>query len=407
MSASPGSTVILVENLSVPFDRRVWQEAKALSNAGYDVTVICPQGRRQDREPHALIDGVDIHRYPLTAAGRGAVSYAREYGSALRATLGRLRALGRRRPFDVVHACNPPDLLVLTALPAKRAGAAVVFDQHDLVPELYRSRFGGRGALYAATRAAEWAAFRVADVVLATNESYRGVATGRGRKRPEDVFVVRSAPDLGRFAPVPPNTALRRSKEHLLVYLGVMGPQDGVDHALRALADLQRVRNDWHAIFVGEGDVFEDMKGLARDLSLDGAVEFTGRIPDDQLIEILSTADVCLAPDPKNPLNDVSSMNKIVEYMAVGRAIVSYDLREARVSAGAAAAYAAADDPADFAREIAELLDAPDRRTEMGRIGRERVAGELSWSRSEERLLAAYERALERRRGRVGRRRRA
>ena len=396
MSASRGETLILVENLSVPFDRRVWQEARSLRRAGYGVSVICPQGSRQDTAPHEVLEGVEIHRYRLRPASAGAAGYAREYGSALYRTWSLIGRLSRTRRFDVVHACNPPDVLILTAVGLRRRGAATIFDHHDLVPELYVSRFrGGRGLLYKSTFLWERLAFATADVVLATNESYRRVALGRGRKRPEDVFVVRSAPDLERFRPVPGDPSLRRSKRHLIAYLGVMGPQDGVDHALRALAKLRVRRDDWHAVFIGGGDVLNEMQALAASLGLSGSVEFTGRIPDEDVIVRLSSADVCLAPDPKNPLNDVSTMNKIIEYMALARPVVSYDLKEARVSAGDAALYAAANDIGAFAACIEQLLDSPKRGAEMGRLGRRRVEEKLSWKRSEEQLLAAYERALE------------
>jgi glycosyltransferase involved in cell wall biosynthesis len=393
MSVLPGRTLILVENLSVPFDRRVWQEAQSLRGAGYDVTVICPAGRDRDTESYAEIGGVRIHRYGLRAATGGVAGYGREYATALTRSAALTRKLSRDAPFDIVHACNPPDVLLLAALPARRRGAAFVFDHHDLVPELYLSRFGGRGLGYRATIAAERVAFRLADVVVSTNESYRRVALERGRKRPEDVFVVRSAPRTDRFSPVAPDEGLKRGKPHLLAYLGVMGPQDGVDQALRALSLLVSQRDDWHAIFIGAGDVFDDMQALALELRLEGNVEFTGRVPDEDVIRILSTADVCLSPDPLNPLNNVSTMNKVVEYMALGRPIVSYELVEARVSAAESALYARANDVVDFARCIAELLDDPAKRRKMGEAGRHRVETELSWEHSEAQLLAAYERA--------------
>lgn len=393
MSASRGRTLILVENLSVPFDRRVWQEAQTLRDAGYDVTVICPRGRDRDTEPQVEIDGVAIHRYQLHAASGGAVGYAREYSTALMRTASLVRRLERRSRFDFVHACNPPDGLLLAALPLRRRGAAFIFDHHDLVPELFVSRFGRHGLGYRGTLVAERLAFRLADVVLSTNDSYRRVALDRGHKRPDDVFVVRSAPRTDLFRPVPADTSFKRNKAHLLAYLGVMGPQDGVDHALRALARLAALRNDWHAVFVGSGDVFDDMRALAVELGLDDAVEFTGRVPDADVVRILSTADVCLSPDPLNPLNDVSTMNKVVEYMAIGRPIVSYELVEARVSAADSALYARANDIDDFARCIAELLDDPSQRREMGEAGRRRVENELSWAHSEAQLLAGYERA--------------
>jgi glycosyltransferase involved in cell wall biosynthesis len=396
--ASPGRTVILVENLPVPFDRRVWQEARSLHEAGYGVTIVCPQGRERDSERHVVLDGIDIHRYPLRAANGGALSYAREYGSAFYRTASLVWRLDRQARFDVVHACNPPDGLLLTALPLRRRGVAFVFDHHDLVPELYISRFGREGPLHRATLAAERLAFRLADVVLSTNESYRRVALTRGQKRPEDVFVVRSAPSAELFSRVAPEPSLRRGRRHLLVYLGVMGPQDGVDHALRALAELKKQRDDWYGIFIGSGDVFDAMRTLAEELELGDHVEFTGRIPDEDVVRFLSTADICLSPDPKNPLNEVSTMNKVVEYMALSRPIVSYDLAEARVSAGEAALYARPNDVVDFARCIVRLMDSPADRDEMGKAGRLRFEQEMSWQRSEDQLLTAYERAIGRRR---------
>mgnify|MGYP002620850625 CR=1 FL=1 len=385
--------LILVENLSVPFDRRVWQESTALRDAGWDVHVICPKGTKRDTEARAELDGVKIYRYPLRPATGGPLGYVREYGLALWHTMRLAREVG---PVDVVHACNPPDLLFLVARRLQRRGARFVFDQHDLVPELYLSRFGrGQDLLYRAVCRMERLTYRAADVVIATNESYRQAAILRGGKRPEDVFVVRSAPAVERFRQVPAEPALKQGKPHLLCYLGVMGPQDGVDYALRALARLRDElgRTDWHAVFIGAGDTFDAMVALARELRLGDLVEFTGRIPDEDLLRYLSTADVCLSPDPSNPLNDVSTMNKVMEYMAMARPIVSFDLKEARVSAGDAAVYAPANDEGEFAKLIARLLDDPEERRVMGEIGRARVTGPLSWTQSVKELLAAYEAA--------------
>jgi glycosyltransferase involved in cell wall biosynthesis len=386
---SAGRALIVVENLSVPFDRRVWQECQALREAGYEVTVICPQGRSQDGEPYAVIEGVEIHRYPLVPAAGGWTGFLREYAAAIWRSWRLARGLGR---FDIVHICNPPDLLFLVALPLKLRGARIIFDQHDLVPELYLSRFErGRDVLYRVVVALERLTYRLADVVIATNGSYKRAALDRGRKPPERVFVVRSAPDLSRFAGGIPDPALRRGKQHLLCYLGVMGPQDGVDYALRSLAALRDVRaDDWHAAFVGSGDCFEEMCALSRELGLEDHVTFTGRIPDGELLSYLSTAAVALAPDPHNPLNDVSTMNKILEYMAVGCPIVSFDLREARVSAGDAARYAKCNDIHAFATEVSELLDDPLERRRRGRVGQQRIAGSLSWEHSKVQLVASY-----------------
>jgi glycosyltransferase involved in cell wall biosynthesis len=386
---SLGKALVVVENLSVPFDRRVWQECQALRDAGYEVSVICPQGRKQDREPHARIDGIEIHRYPLKAATGGCFGYLREYGAAIWRSRRLARRLGR---FDVVHICNPPDLLYLVARPLKRKGARVIFDQHDLVPELYLSRFDrGKDLLYRAVLWLEKRTYRMADVVIATNESYRQVAIERGGKDPDQVFVVRSAPDLSRFSGGVADPTLKRGKEHLLCYLGVMGPQDGVDYALESLAALRDMRpDDWHAVFVGGGDCFDEMRALASELGLDDHVTFTGRIPDEELLACLTTADVALSPDPYNPLNDVSTMNKVLEYMACAIPIVSFELQEARVSAGDAARYVECNDTDAFAAAASALLDDPAERAWRGRLGRERLEGALSWDHSKVQLLASY-----------------
>lgn len=383
----------------MPFDRRVWQESKALTDAGWNVTVICPRGTTRDTEPFDVIEGVEIHRYPLTAASGGPLGYVREYTTALWRMRRIAFRLARTKRFDVVHACNPPDLLLPAVRGLKRHGAAFIFDHHDLVPELYESRFArGRDMLYRRTVAVERVTFRLADVVISTNGSYRDVALERGGKRPADVFVVRSAPDLQRFQPAPADASLKRGREHLIAYLGVMGPQDGIDHALRALAALKERRRDWYATFIGAGDVLPAMQRLAVELGLAEDTEFTGRIPDEDVRRILSTADVGLAPDPKNPLNDVSTMNKILEYMAMSRPTVAYDLVEARVSAGEAALYADANDERSFAQQIDTLLDDPELRTRMGAAGRERIETGLSWDASTRELLRAYDRALEKKR---------
>lgn len=387
--------LILVQNEPLPQDRHVWNQCRALVGAGYDVTVICPQGATRHREPYEHLQGVHIHRYQARHADGGIAAYAIEYGAALW-SMGRLAwRLASEQPFDVVHACSPPDFLLLSVLPLRRHGTRFIFDHHDLTPELFASRFGSAGGLvHRATLLAEQVAFRLADVVLSVNDSYRKVALTRGRRRPEDVHVVRTGPDLSRFVPVPPDPALKRGKPHLLSYVGVMGPQDGVDHAIRALAALHARRQDWHAIFMGDGEMLEEMRALARELGLGDAVEFTGWVEHDTVSRVLSTSDVCLAPDPKNPLNDVSSMIKISEYMAMSRAIVSYDLRESRYGAGAAAVFAAANDVEDFAARIDHLLDDPGRRKAMGKAGRARAEGVLAWEHQERSLLHAYERAL-------------
>lgn len=387
--------LILVQNEPLPQDRHVWNQCTALTRAGYDVTVICPQGQTRHREPFESLQGVSIHRYRARYAEGGIAGYALEYAAALRNMRRLARQLSRRRPFDVVHACSPPDFLLLAMLPLRRQGARFIFDHHDLTPELFASRFGRPGGLvHRATLLAEQVAFRLADIVLSVNDSYRHVALTRGRRRPEDVLVVRTGPDLTRFSPSDPEPDLKRGRRYLLSYVGVMGPQDGVDHAIRALALLRERRQDWHAIFMGDGEMLDEMRALAGELGLGDHVEFRGWVEHDTVGRVLSTSDVCLAPDPKNPLNDLSSMIKISEYMAMSCPIVSYDLTESRVGAADAAVYARANDTEDFARMIDELLDAPEHRTEMAAAGRARAEAMLAWEHQERALLAAYDRAL-------------
>jgi glycosyltransferase involved in cell wall biosynthesis len=393
-SESTPRVLVLVENNSVPSDRRVWDISRALIQAGYEVTVVCPQGRGDQQASFETREGIEIHRYPLHPAEGGVLGYLREYTCALWHTWRIVRRLSRMRPFDVVHACNPPDFLLFAAWPARRGGARLVFDHHDLTPELFLSRFGrSHRWLYRLALLLERATFATADVVLATNESYRTVALTRGRKHPDDVFVVRNGPDLERLRPVAVEPALKRGRDILIAYVGMMAPQDGVDHALRALAGLKH-RPDWHAIFAGEGEARPDLDRLTAQLGLGDRVEFVGWLDDSQIAQLLSSADLCLAPEPRSPLNDVSTMIKIAEYMALSRPLVAYGLRESRHTAGDAAAYAEPNDVGAYAARIEELLEDPKRRVEMGKRGRERVERELSWQHSTRSLEAAYVTAL-------------
>ena len=391
----PARVLIVVENMSVPTDRRVWKEAQALTRLGHSVTVVCPQGTNRDLSAHEHADGIEIHRYPQRAAGGGPWGYFIEFGWALWHIRRLARRLGRDRPFDVVQLCNPPDILFLAVMSLRRRGARVVFDHHDLVPELYEARFGSRGGvLYRLARLAERRTLRLADVVLSPNETYKSIALERGGKDAGDVFVVRMAPDPERFRAVRPDADLKRGKSYLIGYAGTIGPQDGVDHALRALKLLANARDDWYAIFAGTGDAAADSQALASELGIGDRVEFVGFLHDEQLIRILSSADVCLSPEPKNALNDASTMIKVVEYMGLGRPVVAYDLRETRFSAGEAALYATPNDEVAFAACIERVFDDATLRERMSAAGRRRVTEELSWERLVESLEAAYARAL-------------
>jgi glycosyltransferase involved in cell wall biosynthesis len=388
----PRGVLILAENLPSPFDRRVWQEACALRDVGYVVSIICPTGRGCERKFEA-IDGVDIYRYDLPVEASGAAGYAVEYAIALARTFVLAWRVLLTRGFDVIHACNPPDLFFLIGGFFKMLGKKFVFDHHDLCPELYVAKFGRRDFFHRLMLKLEYWTFRTADVSIATNESYRRIAIARGRMLPERVFVVRSGPSLARLKILPPDTRLKRGRPYLVGYVGVMGKQEGIDYLLRAARHIvfDLGRNDVHFGLVGGGTSLEEMKALAQELGVADYVTFTGRVPDGDMLAMLNTADVCVNPDIANELNDKSTMNKIMEYMALGKPIVQFDLVEGRHSAQQASLYAKKNDAWDLAAKIVDLLADPVRRTEMGEFGRKRVENELEWRHEAPKLLAAYE----------------
>ncbi|MCB9366653.1 MAG: glycosyltransferase family 4 protein [Calditrichaeota bacterium] len=390
--ASAGKVLVLVENLSVPFDRRVWQESLALRHAGYQVSVICP--RMVDKKPFEMLEGIAVYRYPMPYTANRAIGYAWEYSWAMLWTFLYACYVFFRRGFKVIHACNPPDLFFLVAAPFRLLGVRFVFDQHDLSPETFESKYPNKGGLILRIlRALEYGTYRSATAVISTNNSYRKIAIERGRLSPEQVFVVRSAPDLNKFSPLPPNAEWKRGRTYLAAYLGTMGAQDGLDYLLKAakLISQDWGRQDIHFLLMGGGENLLVLKQMAESLGLTDVVEFTGRVSNEQVREVLSTADVCLAPDPINPLNTHCTMNKILEYMAMARPIVSYRLTESEYSAQQAAAYAKDNDIEDFAKKILELLDNEDRRREMGAFGSQRLKEQLSWEHSTRELLKTYD----------------
>jgi len=386
----PRRVLILVENLPSPFDRRVWQEATTLRDAGYAVSIICPTGRGYENK-HEAIDGIDIWRYDLSTEAEGAIGYALEYFVALSWTFLLSLRVFFGRGFDVIHACNPPDLFFLIGNFFKLFGRKFVFDHHDANPELYEAKFGRRDLFWKAMCLLERMTFRFADVSIATNESYRRIAIERGGMPPERVFVVRSGPSLERLRIGPSDERLKNGKKYLVGYVGVMGRQEGIDLLLQAVQHLlQQGRRDIHFGLVGGGTSLEEMQALAISLGVEDYVTFTGRVPDAELLAMLNTADVCVNPDVANAMNDISTMNKIMEYMALGKPIVQFDLTEGRFSAQDASLYAKKNDPADFAVKIIELLDDPAKRAAMGAFGRRRVQQELEWRYEAPKLLAAY-----------------
>jgi len=389
----PRRILILVENLPSPFDRRVWQEATTLHESGYVVSIICPTGKGCEKR-HEIINGIHIYRYDLPVEGAGARGYAIEYAAALFRASRIAWQVHRTRGFDVVHACNPPDLFFLIGGLFKLCfGTKFVFDHHDICPELYEAKFGRRDALWKLMVWLERITFRVADISIATNESYRRIAIERGRMPPERVFVVRSGPSLARLKILPPDERLKRGRRYLVGYVGTMGKQEGIDQLLRAVRHIvfDLGRSDVHFGLVGSGTSLEEMKAFAQELGVAEHVTFTGRVPDGEMLAMLNTADVCVNPDIANELNDKSTMNKIMEYMALGKPIVQFDLAEGRHSAQQASLYAVKNDAMDFAARIVELLDDPVRRKEMGEFGRRRVENELEWRYEAPKLLAAYE----------------
>ena len=394
LSAHPRPrTLTIVQNLPVPFDRRVWLECQALTAAGYDVTVVCPKGKNDPG--HQVLDGVTLLKYRPYAPGGGPLGFVVEYAYSFLATAALVFKARRKGKFAVLQACNPPDIFwPIARWLRRRDGTPFVFDHHDLCPELYDSRFpDGRPLPKRGLLALEKATFDTADHVVATNASYAEVAMRRGSKAPNDVTVVRTGPDqerLRRKAAIP---ELRRGRKHLVAYIGVMGPQDGVDLAVRAAAYIVRNlgREDVAFTFMGAGDSHQQIVALRDELGLQDYVELPGRVPDDTVVNVLSAAAVGLSPDPKNPLNDVSTMNKTLEYMAFELPVVAFDLKETRVSAGEAATYIASGDVEAYARAIVELLDDGDKRAAMGKAGRIRIEQELGWSFQRDLYVGVYD----------------
>ncbi|NOY16065.1 MAG: glycosyltransferase family 4 protein [Gammaproteobacteria bacterium] len=384
--------LIIVENLPSPFDRRVWQEATTLLEAGYEVSIICPTGKGYEKK-HEVIDGVYIYRHNLPLEAEGAMGYLMEYSAALFWEFILAWRVLLTRGFDVVHACNPPDNIFLVGGFFKLLGKKFLFDHHDINPELYEAKFSRRDFFYRVMLAWERWTFRLADVSIATNESYRRIAIERGKMSEDRVFVVRSGPKLDRLKIMPPVESLKKGRRFLVGYVGVMGRQEGIDYLLRAARHIVHDlgRKDIHFGLVGSGTSLEEMKAYADELGLKDFVTFTGRVPDQDMLEMLNTADVCVNPDVANEMNDKSTMNKIMEYMALGKPIVQFDLTEGRFSAQEASLYAKNNDAEDMAQKIVSLLDDEQARIRMGNYGRKRVEEVLAWDHEVSKLLSAYD----------------
>jgi len=399
---------MLVEN-HFPQDTRVKNEAILLTESGYHVSVIAL--RKKGQVMTEVVNGVQVYRLPrlelfkktshgnLSRAGllflklKSSLGYLFEYCYFTAACLVVSFYVFIRRGFDVIHAHNPPDTLFVVALPFKLLGKKFIFDHHDLCPELYRSRYRtGEGFFTRLLRVFEWCSLKLADITIATNESYKQVQMERAKRDPRTIFIVRNGPDKLRMAPVQPSSRLKAMNKCILCYVGSLNPQDGVDYLLRSLRYLLHdlKRSDFHCVIMGTGDSLQDLRDLAGTLQLNGCVELTGFVSDQDLQSNLAAADICVDPDPSSPLNDVSTWIKIMEYMAYAKPIVSFDLKETRFSAGKAALYVKPNGEAEFAKTIADLMAQPDLRQKMGSYGRWRVEQKLQWTKVGQNLLTAY-----------------
>jgi glycosyltransferase involved in cell wall biosynthesis len=400
MKASAGkpAVLIIVENLPVPLDRRVWQESCALRDAGYEVIVICPQMRGFTTKEEKL-DGIQIYRHWLSEEAGGVSGFLREYASALWGETRLAWRAWRRHRFRIIHLCNPPDLLFLVAWPFKLLfGVRIIYDVHDLWPEMFEAKFGRRGILYGCVRLAERLTHACADVVIATNDSVRAVALKRGRKREAQVFVVRTAPKIA-IGDAKSDPTLKRGRNYLVGYVGVMGNADGVNYLIEAASHVvQKMgRRDVQFLVMGTGPEYDRLVALRDRLGLREWVELPGRVSNEFLFSALQTIDLGVACDPINPYNDHCTMNKTLEYMAFGKPQVMFATREGRASAGDAAMYVDENSSEKLGEAILRMLGDPGTRERMGRAGAERIRSELNWDRSTEQLARAYAAAVDRR----------
>ena len=383
--------LIIVENAPVPVDCRVWREAKALLNNNYDVAVISPKGINCN-EAYEYKEGVHIYRHPVPRDEESIIGYIKEYFVALFWELFLSFRIFIRKPFDVIHASTPPDKIFLIGIFYKLLGVKFIFDHHDLAPEQYLVKFGRKDFFYNVLLILEKMTFRLADISIATNNSYREIAIQRGGMNPEKVFIVRNGPELDKFKKVPAKKSLKYGKKFLVGYVGYMGKQEGIDFLLEVIRYIEREKEriDIHFICIGGGPALNYLRKLSENMNMNDYINFTGRIPDKELLEILSTSDICVNPDTPSELNDKSTMIKIMEYMALGKPIVQFDFKEGRFSAQEASLYAKKGNVKDFSEKILTLIDNEDLRKKMGDFGYRRVRDKLDWKYSIPNLMRAY-----------------
>lgn len=386
--------LFIVENLPVPLDRRTWQQALALSNSGADVSVICPKMKGYVKK-FEIIDGIEIHRHPLPVEASSALGYLAEYSTALFWEFFLCLKIFLKKRFHVIEACNPPDLIFLVALPFKLFGVKYVFDHHDLTPELYIAKFNKKNFFYKLMLLFEKLNYKTADYSIATNLSYKEIAMKRGGMNENKIEVVRSGPSLEKFIISEGNAKYKKGKKFLVGYVGIIGAQDGLDVLMHIIAHVVKKRNDVHFAIMGDGTDLEKTKTLAQELSISAFIDFYGMISDQKLlVEILNTCDVGVSPDIPTDMNNFSTMNKVLEYMALKKPIVQFDLKEGRYSAQEASLYAKNFDNADFAEKIIYLLENPDKRKKMGEYGYQRIVNELAWEHQRKKYLDFYQKIL-------------
>ncbi len=391
--AKGNKILMLVENMPAPLDRRVWPEATALRDQGFQVSIISPKGSVQYRESYICIENIHIYRYQLPEARHKYLAYIVEYSIAMLMTFWLSLKVLFRHGFDVIHTANPPDTFFLIGLFYRLFGKKFVFDQHDLTPEMFRVLSKNRmKPLHKLLFFLEWCTYRIADVVIVANNSFKQIAIKRGRCPANKVFVVRNGPNLEHMKLVTPEPELKGGRPYLLAYVGVMAVQDGVEYALYALHDLvhKRGRRDVSLVLMGDGENASVLHALAHELQLDDYVNFTGWMESKDILRYLTVADMGLLPDPQNGLNEYCTMIKTMEYMALGKPVVAFDLTETRFSARDAALYAQPNLVEDFASKIEILLDDEDLRLRLGAVGRRRIEEALSWDCSKKNLLQAY-----------------
>lgn len=381
--------LIIVENLPVPFDRRVWQEATTLKENGAKISIICPKMKGYNKS-YECINGIEIYRHPLIMEGKGVLGYLMEYLSALFWELFLSVKIFTKKRFQVIHGCNPPDLIFLVALIFKVFGVKYVFDHHDINPELYIAKYGKKGFFYHFLLFTERITFAVADYSIATNESYKQIAIERGKMPESKVQVVRSGPKLERLIPGKGDISYKRGRKYLIGYVGVIGEQEGLDLLLEAAKIITEKRDDVQFAIIGDGTALAEIKEITREMNLAGYVDFYGRVDDRTMLEILNTADICVNPDKPTEMNNLSTMNKIMEYMALKKPIVQFNLKEGRLSAQTASLYAINTCTMDFAEKMEWLLEHKEERIKMGEFGYERIIKTLSWEHESKKLLNLY-----------------